>query len=439
MKITIFGTGYVGLVTGTCLAEVGHEVMCVDINEEKIENLKEGIIPIYEPGLSELVLRNYREKRLNFTTHASIGVEFAEVIMSAVGTPPDANHRADLQYVREVARTVGENMSDYKVFINKSTVPVGTGKLCSDIIQKELDARGMNITFDVVSNPEFLKEGSAIKDFMTPDRIVCGLSSPTAKSQMEELYKPFVRTTAPLLFTSLESAEIIKYASNAFLATKISFINEIANFAELVGANISDISRCVGMDERIGSRFLHAGIGYGGSCFPKDVQALIETGKDYGYEFQIIRATEQVNERQKTRVIEKLLKHIPDLTGKKIALWGLSFKPKTDDTRDAASHEVIKSLLQLDVHEIRAFDPVAREHMAQVYKNESRIRFMHTSYEALEDADALIVLTEWDEFRAVDLNRIKSLLHSPLVIDGRNIWNRTELENLGFTYEGIGK
>jgi UDPglucose 6-dehydrogenase len=439
MKITIFGTGYVGLVTGTCLAEVGHEVMCVDINEEKIENLKEGIIPIYEPWLSELVLRNYREKRLNFTTQASVGVEFAQVIMSAVGTPPDANHRADLQYVREVARTVGEHMTGYTVFINKSTVPVGTGKLCSDIIQKELDARGVDIAYDVVSNPEFLKEWSAIKDFMTPDRIVCGLSSPRAQSLMEELYKPFVRTTAPLLFTSLESAEIIKYASNAFLATKISFINEIANFAELVWANIWDISRCVGMDERIGSRFLHAGIGYGGSCFPKDVQALIETGKDYGYDFQIIRATEQVNEKQKTRVITKLLQHIPDLTGKKIALWGLSFKPKTDDVRDAASHEVIKSLLANQVSEIRTFDPVSKPQMARIYQDESRVLFADTSYHALEQADALIILTEWDEFRAVDLDRVKSLLRSPLVIDGRNIWNRKELESRGFTYECIGK
>lgn len=255
-------------------------------------------------------------------------------------------------------------MTEYTVFINKSTVPVGTGKICSEIIQAELDARGLAIPFDIVSNPEFLKEGSAIKDFMTPDRIVCGVSGNGSKTIMEDLYRPFIRTNAPLLFTSIESAEIIKYAANAFLATKISFINEIANFAELVGANIGDISRCVGLDERIGSRFLHAGIGYGGSCFPKDVQALIETGKDYGYDFQIIRATEKVNQKQKTRVIEKLLQHSPDLTAKRIAIWGLSFKPKTDDTRDAASHSVIHSLLELGVAEIQAFDPVAREQMA---------------------------------------------------------------------------
>lgn len=293
--------------------------------------------------------------------------------------------------------------------------------------------------FDIVSNPEFLKEGAAIRDFMTPDRIVCGVSSPRARSVMEEMYKPFVRTNAPLLFTSLESAEIIKYAANAFLATKISFINEIANFAEMVGANISDISRGIGLDERIGSRFLHAGIGYGGSCFPKDVQALIETGKDYGYNFQIIRATESVNQAQKTRVVAKLLKHLPDLSGKTIALWGLSFKPKTDDTRDAPSHEVIRSLLGHGVREVRAFDPVARSHMARAYETESRVNFTDTSYAALEGADALIILTEWDEFRAVDMSRVKSLLHTPIVIDGRNIWSRSELESLGFIYEGIGK
>jgi UDPglucose 6-dehydrogenase len=439
MKITIFWTGYVGLVTGTCLAEVWHEVMCIDIDAKKVENLKNGIIPIYEPGLTELVVRNHREWRLHFSTDAVSWIEFARVIMSAVGTPADANHRADLQYVREVAKTVGKHMTEYTVFINKSTVPVGTGKLCQGIIESELWSRGIDVAFDIVSNPEFLKEWSAIKDFMTPDRIVCGVSWIEAKPFMEDLYKPFVRTSAPLLFTSIESAEIIKYAANAFLATKISFINEIANFAELVGANIGDISRCVGLDERIGSRFLHAGIGYGGSCFPKDVQALIETGKDYGYDFQIIQATENVNTKQKTRVIEKLLKHLPDLTGKHIALWGLSFKPKTDDTRDAASHEVIAALIAHGVSEISAFDPVAREQMARQYRSESRITFSPNSYQALEWADALIILTEWDEFRAVDLSRVRSLLRTPIIIDGRNIWSRSEIEGLGFSYEGIGK
>ncbi len=439
MKITIFWTGYVGLVTGTCLAEVGHEVMCIDVDQAKIDNLKNGIIPIYEPGLSELVVRNQKVGRLQFSTNAVEWIQFASVVMSAVGTPPDKNHRADLQYVKMVAKTVGQNISEYTVFINKSTVPVGTGKLCRDIIQSELDNRWVHIDFDVVSNPEFLKEGSAIKDFMTPDRIVCGLSDDRAKKYMEMMYKPFIRTNAPLLFTSLESSEIIKYAANSFLATKISFINEIANFAELVGANISDISRGIGLDERIGSRFLHAGIGYGGSCFPKDVQALIETGKDYWYDFQIIQATERVNAFQKTRVIDKLSSHISDLKWKKIAVWGWTFKPKTDDTRDAASHEVVKSLLEKWVAEIRTFDPVAMPHMSHFYASESRVIFSENGYAALDGADALIILTEWDEFRAVDIQKVKSLLNTPLVIDGRNIWNRSELESLGFIYEGIGK
>lgn len=439
MKITIFWTGYVGLVTGTCLAEVGHEVMCIDVDESKIQNLKNGIIPIYEPGLSELVIRNQNVGRLIFSTDAIEGVNFASVIMSAVGTPPDKNHRADLQYVKMVAETVGKNIDKYTVFINKSTVPVWTGSLCREIIQSELDKRWVAIDFDIVSNPEFLKEWSAIKDFMTPDRIVCGISGEGARKVMETMYKPFVRTSAPLIFTSLESSEIIKYAANAFLATKISFINEIANFAELVGANISDISRGIGMDERIGSRFLHAGIGYGGSCFPKDVQALIETGKDFGYDFQIIQATESVNEWQKTRVINKLIHHLPNLEWKKIAIWGLTFKPKTDDTRDAASHEVIRSLLEKWVSEIRTFDPVAMQQMSRMYMSESRLIFSENGYHAITWADALIILTEWDEFRAVDIQKVKELLHYPLVIDGRNIWNRSELESMGFTYEGIGK
>lgn len=439
MKITIFWTGYVGLVTGTCLAEVGHEVMCIDIDTNKIENLKNGIIPIYEPGLSELVIRNQKVGRLIFSSDAIEWIKFASVIMSAVGTPPDKNHRADLQYVKAVAKTVGQHIDQYTVFINKSTVPVGTGALCRDIIQSELDLRENKTKFDVVSNPEFLKEWSAIKDFMTPDRIVCGISGDGARKVMETMYKPFIRTSAPLIFTSLESSEIIKYAANAFLATKISFINEIANFSELVGANISDISRGMGMDERIGSRFLHAGIGYGGSCFPKDVQALIETGKDFGYDFQIIQATERVNAVQKTRVIDKLLSHIPDLNGKNIAIWGLTFKPKTDDTRDAASHEVIRSLLEKWVSEIRTFDPVAMPYMSRLYKKETRLIFSENGYQAIEWADALIILTEWDEFRAVDIQKIKELLLSPLIIDGRNIWNRFEFESLGFTYEGIGK
>ncbi|MCD5380693.1 UDP-glucose/GDP-mannose dehydrogenase family protein, partial [Candidatus Gracilibacteria bacterium] len=401
MKITIFGTGYVGLVTGTCLAEVGHEVMCIDIDQTKVDNLKEGIIPIYEPGLEELVKRNFKEGRLHFSTDAKKGVEFATAIFSAVGTPPDKNHRADLQYVKAVSETVGKYMTEYKVFVNKSTVPVGTGDICKEIIDGELEkrakvasplltspkGRGIIKKFDIVSNPEFLKEGVAVRDFMLPDRIVCGVESEKAKKMMQEIYKPFVRTNRPLIFTDIKSAEIIKYAANAFLATKISFINEIANFSELAGANISEISKGIGLDERIGPRFLHAGIGYGGSCFPKDVQALIETGKDFGYDFEIIKSVEKVNEKQKLKVVEKLLEkfntpipltgtsplqeeeNMKILKGKTIAIWGLAFKPKTDDIRDAPSLSVISKLLELGVEKIQAFDPVAMYNVERYYSS----------------------------------------------------------------------
>ncbi|MGE4443984.1 MAG: UDP-glucose/GDP-mannose dehydrogenase family protein [Candidatus Altimarinota bacterium] len=439
MKITIFGTGYVGLVTGTCLAEVGHEVMCIDIDKNKIDNLKKGIMPIYELGLEELVKRNYKEGRLQFSTDAKAGVEFGKAIFSAVGTPPDENHRADLRFVKAVAKTVGENINEYKVFINKSTVPVGTGEICKNIIKEEIQKRGKKIDFDIVSNPEFLKEGVAIKDFMTPDRIVCGAESEQAKKIMTDIYKPFVRTSAPLVFTDIKSAEIIKYAANAFLATKISFINEIANFAEIVGANISDISKGIGLDERIGSRFLHAGIGYGGSCFPKDVQALIETGKDFGYDFKIIASTEKVNKLQKVKVVEKLLKYIPEITGKTIALWGLSFKPKTDDVRDAPSLEVIQKLLNLGVGQIQAFDPVSMDNVAKIYGEEKKVLFSQNNYEALKNADALIILTEWDEFRMPNYEKMQNLMAGKVIIDGRNIWNKQEMLEMGFTYEGIGK
>lgn len=449
MKITIFWTGYVGLVTGTCLAEVWHEVMCIDIDQNKINNLKKWIIPIYEPGLEELVKRNYNEWRLKFSCDAVEGVQFWKAIFSAVGTPPDENHRADLKFVKAVAKTVWEYLDEYKVFINKSTVPVGTGEICKNIIWEELQKRGKNINFDIVSNPEFLKEWAAIKDFMTPDRIVCGVESETAKKIMTDIYKPFVRTSAPLVFTDIKSSEIIKYAANAFLATKISFINEIANFAEIVGANISDISKGIGLDERIGSRFLHAGIWYGGSCFPKDVQALIETGKDFWYHFQIIDSTEKVNKLQKVKVVEKLLKVInpsqsplvkgEELKGKTIALWGLSFKPKTDDVRDAPSLEVIKKLLELWVDEIQAFDPVSIENVRKIYGWEKRVIFTQNNYEAIKNADALIILTEWDEFRMCDFEKVKHLMNGNIIIDGRNIWNKGEMLELWFTYEWIGK
>jgi len=446
MKITIFWTGYVWLVTGTCLAEVGHEVMCIDVDKQKIEDLKQWIIPIYEPGLEELVLRNYKEWRLDFSTDAKKGVEFATAIFSAVWTPPDENHRADLKFVKAVAKTVWENMNDYKVFINKSTVPVWTGEMCKNIIKEELKKRKLNLDFDIVSNPEFLKEWAAIKDFMTPDRIVCWVESKKSKEVMTEIYKSFVRTEKPLIFTDIKSSEIIKYAANAFLATKISFINEIANFAEIVWANVSDISKWIGLDNRIGSRFLHAGIGYGGSCFPKDIQALIETWKDFGYEFQIINSTEKVNKKQKIKVVEKLLKYILDLKcapkemplgWKKIAIWWLAFKPKTDDVRDAPSIDVIKRLLNLWVEEIKAFDPIAIWNMERIFWNEKRIIFTSKNYDALKWVDALIILTEWDEFRNPNFDKIKDFMNWKIIIDWRNIWNKKDMEEKWFIYEGI--
>ena len=450
MKITIFWTGYVWLVTGTCLAEVWHDVMCIDIDEKKVEDLKKWIIPIYEPGLEELVLRNHKEWRLNFSTDAKAWVKFATAIFSAVWTPPDENHKADLRFVKIVAKTVGENMDEYKCFINKSTVPVWTGKMCKRIIKEELEKKSPHsvspkgreeatITFDIVSNPEFLKEWMAVRDFMSPDRIVCGLESEKAKEVMNEIYKSFVRTDRPLIFTSLKSSEIIKYAANAFLATKISFINEIANFAEIVGANVSDISRWIGLDDRIGHRFLQAGIGYGWSCFPKDVQALIETGKEFDFDFQIIKATEKVNKKQKTKVVDKLLEKLPNLEWKTIGIWWLAFKPKTDDIREAPSLDVIDRLLELWVSEIKAFDPVAMTHVDKIYWDNNKITLTQNNYWATKNIDALIVITEWDEFRMVNFEKIKELMNWNIIIDWRNLWCKNDIEKFGFEYVGIGK
>ncbi len=465
MKITIFWTWYVGLVTWTCLAEVWHDILCIDIDEKKIENLKKWIIPIYEPGLEELVLRNYKLWRLNFSTDAKEWVEFWKAVFSAVGTPPDEDHRADLRFVKAVAKTFWENVNDYKVFINKSTVPVWTWNICKNIIEEELKKRGKKINFDIVSNPEFLKEGAAVRDFMLPDRIVCWVESEKAKEIMEEIYKPFLRSNRPIVFTEIKSAEIIKYAANSFLATKISFINEIANFAEMVWADISDISKWIWLDDRIWSKFLHAGIGYGWSCFPKDIQALIQTWKDVWYDFKIISATEEVNKKQKTKVVDKLLgiiketKSIPSplhsevlplkkektkenknlLKWKTVSIWGLSFKPKTDDIRDAPSLEVIKKLIGLWVRKIKVFDPVAMDNVKIIFKDEKKVVFCKNNYEALKNSDALIVLTEWDEFRACDFDKVKDLMNEYIVIDGRNVWNKKMMEKMWFRYCGIGK
>lgn len=435
MRITVFWTGYVGLVTGTCLAEVWHDVMCIDVDQKKIDNLKQGIIPIYEPGLEELVIRNHKEWRLHFSTDAALGVKFATAIFSAVGTPPDENHKADLRFVKAVAQSVAEHMDAYKVFINKSTVPVGTGEMTKNLISEIVG----DLDFDIVSNPEFLKEWMAVRDFMSPDRIVCGLESQRAQEIMNEIYKPFIRTDRPLIFMEIKSAEITKYAANSFLATKISFINEIANFAEIVGANISEISKGIGLDDRIGSRFLQAGIGYGWSCFPKDVQALIETGKEYNFDFQIIKATEKVNKKQKTKVVDMLVSEMWNVKWKTITLWWIAFKPKTDDIRDAPSLDVIEKLLELWVEKIQCFDPVSLSNLAQIYGDTPKVISCNTWYDALKWTDALLLLTEWDEFRMVDKKKMSELMQGNIIIDGRNIWTKSEVEKYGFIYHWIGK
>jgi len=436
MKITIFGTWYVGLVTGTCLAEVGHEVLCVDIDEQKIQNLENGIIPIYEPGLEELVNRNYKNGRLRFSSDSKYAVSYSGVIFSAVGTPPDANHRADLRFVKAVAKTLGENMNEYTVFINKSTVPVGTAETCRNIIRDELKSRGIKTDFDVVSNPEFLREWTAVKDFMVPDRIVCGIDSESAKRVMSEVYAPFSRSYVHIVWTDIASAEIAKYAANAFLATKLSFINEIANFAEITWGNIKDISKAIGSDKRIGNKFLHAGIWYGGSCFPKDVDALIETGKDYNFDFQIIKATESVNKSQQLIPIKKLEQQM-DIAWKKISIWGLSFKPKTDDIREAPSLAIIDALLQKWVSHISVYDPISMNHVQKLYQDEKKIIFNSDNYSALSASDALIVVTEWDEFRAADKEKILEKMSGNCIIDGRNIWSAEDFENLDCNYTWI--
>jgi len=439
MKISIFGAGYVGLVTGVGLSEMGHEVICVDVDEEKIQKLQNGIIPIHENRLEKLLQRNVKEKRIFFTTNAQESIESAEVVFCAVGTPPWADGRADMTYVHQVAKIFGQYLNGYKLLVNKSTVPVGTADVCKKIVEKILAEKWCDHEFGIVSNPEFLREWRAVRDFMAPNRIVIGVDSDKAHKLMEKVYKPLIRIDRPLVVTDLRSAEIIKYASNAFLATKISFVNEIANFVDRVGGDVSAIAQGMWLDERISSKFLHAWIWYWGSCFPKDVQALIQTGKDHGYDFKVIQATEDVNQQQKHLVLKKLKKHYPDLTGKRIAIWGLAFKPWTDDIRETPSIVVIKELLDAGVESIQCFDPVAMENMKKLYWDESRIVFVEENYNALDWADALLVLTEWDEFRMPNFSKIKSFMRRNVLIDGRNIWDREDLEMLGFEYEWIGK
>ena len=436
MKVAIVGSGYVGLVTGTCFAEVGIEVMCVDIDAKKIENLKNGIIPIYEPGLEEMVHRNMKKGRLQFTTDISEALEDCEVLFTAVGTPPGKDGSADLQYVLSVARDCGKNMKDYLLIVTKSTVPVGTALKVKQALQDELDKRGVNIQFDVASNPEFLKEGAAIEDFLKPDRIVVGLDSQRAEDLMKSLYKPFTLNGHPVIFMDITSAEMTKYAANAMLATKISFMNDIANLCEIVGADINMVRKGIGSDSRIGNKFIYPGIGYGGSCFPKDVKALIHTAEEFNYELRVLKAVEAVNLDQKSVLFNKILKYYNgDIKDKTIAMWGLSFKPQTDDMREAPSLVIIKKLIEAGA-KVKAYDPVAMKE-AKHMLGES-ITFSEDQYEALIDADCLLLITEWPEFKFPNFKIIRKLLNKPVVFDGRNIYEIAEMKRQGFDYFCIG-
>lgn len=437
MNIAIVGTGYVGLVSGTCFAEMGVTVTCVDVNEEKIKSLQNGEVPIYEPGLDEMVLRNHREGRLSFTTDLTSCLNKVDIVFSAVGTPPDEDGSADLKYVLEVARTVGRYMNKYILLVTKSTVPVGTAKKVKAAIQEELDARGVDIDFDIASNPEFLKEGAAIKDFMSPDRVVVGVESERAKELMTRLYRPFLLNNFRVIFTDIPSAEMIKYAANSMLATRISFMNDIANLCELVGADVNMVRKGIGSDTRIGSKFLYPGCGYGGSCFPKDVKALIKTAEQYGYPMQVLRAVEDVNERQKSIMFQKLYNYYGGaLKGKTIAIWGLAFKAETDDMREATSLVTIQKLLEAGCL-VRVYDPVAMDECRR--RIGDKVEYAVDMYGATLNADALLVITEWKQFRLPSWGVIHKSMNHPLVIDGRNVYDTQELKNLGFEYSCIGK
>ena len=435
MNIVIVGTGYVGLVSGTCFAEMGVHVTCVDVDETKIKNLSNGITPIYEPGLEDMVRRNIKTGHLHFTSDLTSCLDNSEIVFSAVGTPSDEDGSADIRQVIEVARTVGRNMNNYLVFVTKSTVPVGTSKIIKGIISEELYKRQKEIPFDIASNPEFLKEGSAIKDFMSPDRVVVGVETIRAKELLERLYRPFLLNNFRIIFTDIPSAEMIKYAANSMLATRISFMNDIANLCELVGADINMVRKGIGSDVRIGTKFLYPGCGYGGSCFPKDVKALIKTAENNGYEMHVLKAVEEVNEQQKTILYKKLKRYYPELKGKIIAIWGLAFKPETDDMRKATSITIINLLLKAGVT-IKVYDPVAMNECKRIFDND--IKYGENLYDVLTNADALLLLTEWKQFRLPDWDRIKKSMKTPLILDGRNIYNAKELKEKGFKYEGIG-
>jgi UDPglucose 6-dehydrogenase len=436
MKVTIVGSGYVGLVTGACFSEVGINVVCVDIDSKKIDNLNNGIIPIYEPGLEEMLMRNMKKGRLSFTTNIAEAIKDSEVLFISVGTPPDEDGSADLKYVLAVARECGKNMDDYLLVVTKSTVPVGTSEKVKNAIQEELNKRNVNIAFDVASNPEFLKEGAAIADFLKPDRIVIGLNSPRAEELMRSLYKPFTLNGHPLIFMDIVSAEMTKYAANAMLATKISFINDIANLCEIVGADINLVRNGIGSDSRIGNKFIYPGIGYGGSCFPKDVQALIRTGSEFNYELRILKAVEDVNNDQKVVIFNKINNYFKgDLKGKTIAIWGLSFKPQTDDMREAPALKIVKNLLETGA-KVKAYDPIAMDEAKHHFGD--TISYYNDLHEALIDADCLAILTEWPEFKFPNFKIVRKLLNSPALFDGRNIYDKNEMRELGFDYFCIG-
>jgi len=437
MNISIVGTGYVGLVTGTCFAEVGLNVTCIDVDSRKIENLNRGIIPIYEPGLENMVNRNVQVGRLRFETDLTACLNDVEVVFSAVGTPPDEDGSADLKYVLEVARTIGANMNKYMLVVTKSTVPVGTAQKVRQTIQQELDKRGVAIDFDVASNPEFLKEGAAVRDFMYPERVVLGVESEKAETILKRLYRPFLLNNFPVIFMDIASAEMTKYAANAMLATRISFMNDIANLCEIMGANVNMVRKGIGSDSRIGSKFLYAGCGYGGSCFPKDVKALIKTANENGYRMRVIEAAEEVNEHQKNVLFSKLSDYYNgDLKEKTIAVWGLSFKPETDDMREAPALSLIESLITAGA-KVRAYDPVAMEEAKRRLSHS--IIYSNDKYEATLDADALILVTEWKEFRMPTWQVVKKTMRKPLVIDGRNIYDKNELAEYGIEYLCIGR
>ena len=436
MNIAIIGTGYVGLVSGACFSEMGNNVTCIDVDENKINKLKNGIIPIYEPELDGLVSRNINAGRLRFATDLASCIKDVEIVFSAVGTPPDEDGSADLRYVLEVARTVGRNIDKYLVLVTKSTVPVGTAQKVKTVVQEELDKRKINIEFDVVSNPEFLKEGSAINDFMKPDRVVIGVESDRAKEVMTRLYRPMLINSFRVIFMDIASAEMTKYAANSMLATRISFMKDIRNLCELVGADINMVRKGIGADARIGSKFLYAGCGYGGSCFPKDVKALIKTAKQYGYNMKVLKAVEDVNENQKTILYDKLLKHFDGkLTAKIISIWGLSFKPETDDIRESPAIVLIHLLLKAGCL-IRVYDPVAMSECKKIMGDV--VTYCIDKYECVVDADALLVVTEWKEFRIPSWDILNKVMNTPLIIDGRNIYDKQEMKEYGFQYYSIG-